>query len=81
VPAVATILIGGAGATNGLLVLSQVVLSLTLPFAVAPLVWFTASRARMGGLVAPWTTSATAAMIAMAIIGLNAKLVFDALTG
>jgi hypothetical protein len=35
----------------------------------------------MGGLVAPWTTSAVAAMIAAAIIGLNAKLVFDALIG
>src|ERR1700736_57721 len=81
VPAVATILIGGSSATNGLLVLSQVVLSLTLPFAVVPLVWFTASRGRMGGLVAPWTTSALAAMIAMTIIGLNAKLVFDALIG
>jgi manganese transport protein len=53
VPAVAVILIGGASATNGLLVLSQVVLSLTLPFAVVPLVWFTASRKRMGGLKAP----------------------------
>ncbi|MGH6800701.1 MAG: Nramp family divalent metal transporter [Methylocella sp.] len=81
VPAVATILIGGASATNGLLVLSQVVLSLTLPFAVVPLVWFTASRGRMGVFTAPWTTSAVAGIIAVAIIGLNAKLVFDALTG
>jgi manganese transport protein len=81
VPAVAIILIGGASATNGLLVLSQVILSLTLPFAVVPLVWFTASRGRMGGLVAPWTTSAVAGMIAVAIIGLNAKLVFDAIAG
>jgi manganese transport protein len=81
VPAVAVILIGGASATNGLLVLSQVVLSLALPFAVVPLVWFTASRGRMGGLVAPWTTSAIAGMIAVVIIGLNAKLVFDAIAG
>ncbi len=81
VPAVAVILISGASATNGLLVLSQVVLSLTLPFAVVPLVWFTASRGRMGALVAPWKTSAIAGLIAVAIIGLNAKLVFDALTG
>jgi manganese transport protein len=81
VPAVAVILISGASATNGLLVLSQVVLSLTLPFAVVPLVWFTASRGRMGALVAPWTTSVIAGLIAVAIIGLNAKLVFDALTG
>ncbi len=80
-PAAATILIGGASATNGLLVLSQVVLSLTLPFAVVPLVWFTASRGLMGKLVAPRTTSAIAAMIAAAIICLNAKLVFDAIAG
>jgi manganese transport protein len=81
VPAVAAILIGGASATNGLLVLSQVILSLTLPFAVVPLVWFTASRGRMGGLVAPWRTSATAGLIAVTIIGLNAKLVFDGIAG
>jgi manganese transport protein len=81
VPAAATVLIGGASATNGLLVLSQVVLSLTLPFAVVPLVWFTASRSLMGKLVAPRATSAVAALIAMAIIGLNAKLVFDAIAG
>ncbi|MCI0735289.1 MAG: Nramp family divalent metal transporter [Beijerinckiaceae bacterium] len=81
VPAAATILIGGASATNGLLVLSQVVLSLTLPFAVVPLVWFTASRTLMGKLVAPRTTSLVAAMIAAAIIALNAKLVFDAIAG
>jgi hypothetical protein len=35
----------------------------------------------MGGLVAPWTTSAIAGMIAVVIIGLNAKLVFDAIAG
>jgi manganese transport protein len=81
VPAVAVILIGGASATNGLIILSQVILSLTLPFAVVPLVWFTASRRHMGGLVAPWKTTAIAALIAVAIIGLNAKLVFDALIG
>jgi manganese transport protein len=81
VPAVAVILIGGASATNGLLVLSQVILSLALPFAVVPLVCFTASRGRMGGLVAPRATTVAAGLIAVAIIGLNAKLVFDALTG
>jgi manganese transport protein len=81
VPAGAAILIGGAAATNGLLVMSQVVLSLTLPFAVVPLVWFTASRKLMGGLVAPWLTSAVAAVIALAIVALNSKLVFDAIAG
>ena len=81
VPAAAVILIGGGSAANGLLVLSQVVLSLTLPFAVVPLVWFTASRGRMGGLIAPRVTTAAAGIIALAIVGLNAKLVFDVLTG
>jgi manganese transport protein len=81
VPAVAVILIGGASATNGLLVLSQVVLSLNLPFAVVPLVWFTASRKRMGGLKAPLATTAIAAVIAAAIIALNSKLGFDAIAG
>ena len=73
-----------AGVTVGALVGIPALLNgewIALPFAVVPLVWFTASRGRMGGLVAPWTTSALAAMIAMTIIGLNAKLVLDALTG
>src|SRR5262249_9658772 len=73
-PAAAAIIIGGASATNGLIVFSQVVLSLTLPFAVVPLVWFTASRKLMGKLAAPRTTSAIAGVIAIAIIGLNGKL-------
>jgi manganese transport protein len=57
------------------------VLSLTLPFAVIPLVWLTASRSLMGKLAAPRATTVTAALIAAAIIGLNAKLVFDAIWG
>ncbi|WP_026608269.1 Nramp family divalent metal transporter [Methylocapsa acidiphila] len=81
VPAVAAIFIGGEATTNSLLVLSQVVLSLTLPFAVVPLVWFTASRTRMGGLVAPRPTTAVAVLIALAIILLNGKLVLDAIVG
>jgi manganese transport protein len=81
VPAAATLIIGGEAATNGLIVMSQVVLSLTLPFAVIPLVWLTASRSLMGKLAAPRTTTVAAALIAAAIIGLNAKLVFDAILG
>jgi len=81
VPAVAVIFIGGEASMNGLLVLSQVVLSLALPFAVVPLVWFTASGKRMGDLVASRTISAVAALIAIAIIALNGKLLFDALVG
>ncbi|TFG87831.1 MAG: divalent metal cation transporter, partial [Hyphomicrobiales bacterium] len=54
--AIVTIWYGEAG-TAKLLILSQVVLSLQLPFAVVPLVMFTADKRKMGALVAPyWVT-------------------------
>ncbi len=81
VPAVATVLIAGEGAVSPLLVGSQVVLSFTLPFAMVPLVWFTASRRTMGELVAPRRATILAAVIAVLIIALNAKLIVDALVG
>ncbi|MBI1868604.1 MAG: Nramp family divalent metal transporter [Methylocystis sp.] len=80
-PAVGVTLVAGEAATSGLLVASQVVLSLTLPFAVVPLVWFTASRRLMGELAAPRAATIAAAIIAAAIIVLNGKLLFDALIG
>jgi manganese transport protein len=53
------------------------VLSLQLPFAVIPLVLFTARRRIMGNLVAPrWLTIATG-IIAVIIVALNVKLLFD----
>jgi len=78
--AVVTIWYGEQG-TARLLILSQVVLSLQLPFAVVPLVMFTADRRKMGQLVAPRWLTAIAVLIATAIILLNAKLIFDFLTG
>jgi len=65
---------GDAGAT-GLLVLSQVVLSLQLPFAVIPLVVFTAQEKKMGVLVAPRWLTAIAALIAFTIVILNGLLI------
>ena len=47
-PAVAAIYFFGNGATTGLIILSQVILNLQLPFAVIPLVHFTSDRKRMG---------------------------------
>jgi len=76
-PAVIVTIWAGEKATAQLLILSQVVLSLQLPFAVVPLVGFTASRAKMGPFVAPRWLSWLAALIAVAIIALNAKLVWD----
>jgi len=81
VPAVVVILIYGEAQLGQLLILSQVVLSLQLPFAVVPLVMFTASRAKLGELAAPRWLTILASLIAALLIGLNAKLIFDFLTG
>jgi manganese transport protein len=81
VPAVVVTIWAGEKATGQLLILSQVVLSLQLPFAVVPLVMFTASRAKMGPFTAPRWLTALAAMIAAVIIVLNAKLVWDFASG
>ncbi|CCE07390.1 putative manganese transport protein (MntH-like), Nramp family [Bradyrhizobium sp. STM 3843] len=77
VPAVVVTIWAGERATGHLLILSQVVLSLQLPFAIVPLVLITASRTKMGAFVAPRWLTAIATVIAVAIIALNAKLVWD----
>jgi manganese transport protein len=74
--AVVTIWYGEKG-TAQLLILSQVILSLQLSFAVVPLVMFTADRAKMGELVAPRWLSILAWAIAAIIIALNVKLLID----
>ena len=79
----AALVIGFAGekAATGLLILSQVVLSFQLPFAVIPLVQFTSEREKMGEFVnKPWVT-ALAWVTAAAIILLNALLLFLILRG
>ena len=53
------------------LVISQVVLSFGIPFALVPLVYFTARRDIMGQLVNRRTTTVAASVIAAVIIGLN----------
>jgi manganese transport protein len=75
VPAVATILILGDEGTYKLLILSQVILSLQLPFAVIPLLQFTGSRTIMGELASGWIVKALAWLCAAVIVGLNVKLV------
>ncbi len=81
VPAIVVILIYGEAQLGQLLILSQVVLSLQLPFAVVPLVMFTASKAKLGDLVAPRWLTVLAVLIAALLISLNAKLIFDFLSG
>ncbi len=78
VPAAAVILCLGEAATGRLLVLSQVVLSLQLPFAVLPLIRFTSDPARMGPFVSPPWLTVLAACLAALLLGLNFLLVFDA---
>src|SRR5579862_1337651 len=56
------------------LVLSQVVLSFGIPFALVPLVWFTSRRDLMGSLVNSRATTGVATAIAVLIIGLNVFL-------
>jgi manganese transport protein len=79
VPAAAVTIYYGASGTGFLLIFSQVVLAFQLPFAVVPLVMFTASKAKMGEMVAPIWLTATSASIAILIIGLNIKLLWDIL--
>ena len=64
----------GESGTSKLLVFSQTVLSLQLPFAVVPLVLLTSDRARMGIFVNSTAVKVIAWVVTAAIIGLNAKL-------
>lgn len=77
---IVTIWYGDSG-TAHLLILTQVVLSLQLSFAVFPLVMFTADKAKMGDLVAPRWLIAFAWLIAVTIAALNIKLLFDFFSG
>lgn len=67
-PAIAGVLWLGEGAVGKLLVLSQVVLSLQLPFALWPLIRFTSDRRLMG----PFANSLPVALLAWALFGLIA---------
>jgi manganese transport protein len=76
-PAAAIIATAGEAATENLLIASQVVLSMQLPFAMVPLVLFTADRRKMGGFVSPVWLTALAAAVSAVIIVLNVKLLVD----
>ncbi len=77
IPAVIMIsLFGEKGATE-LLILSQVILSLQLPFAVVPLVMFSMDKRKMGAFKAPNWVLALAILIALLVIVLNIKLLVD----
>jgi manganese transport protein len=67
----------GPQGTAKLIILSQVVLSLQLPFAVIPLVLFTNDRRKMGEFVSPRWLQVLAWATALLILVLNLKLVLD----
>ncbi len=80
-PAVAVTLIYGEAGAGKLLIFSQVVLGLQLPFAIVPLILMTGSSAKMGVFRAPLWLTSLAVVIATIIIALNLKLIFDFATG
>ncbi|MBO1079244.1 Nramp family divalent metal transporter [Roseomonas haemaphysalidis] len=77
VPAVVVTWMYGESGTAQLLVLSQVVLSLQLPFAVIPLMLFAGDRKRMGALATPLWQMALGWGCAVLIVGLNVMLLKD----
>jgi manganese transport protein len=77
VPAVIVISIYGDKGSGPLIILSQVVLSLQLPFAVFPLVAFTSDRAKMGEFANPLWVKLLAWSVAAVIGGLNVWLLYQ----
>jgi manganese transport protein len=77
IPAAGVTIWFGEQGTGQLLILTQVVLSLQLSFAVFPLVMFTADKKKMGALVAPLWLVIFASVIAVVIAALNVKLLID----
>src|SRR6266478_4373709 len=75
-PAILVIGLAGESKVGMLLVLSQVILSFQLPFAVIPLVQFTSDRRRMGEFANSRLTVAVAWVVAAAILILNAELLW-----
>ncbi len=81
VPAAIVTILYGEGGTAKLLIFSQVVLSLQLPFAIVPLIMFTSNQRKMGALRAPFWMTALAILTAAIVIALNVKLLADLALG
>ena len=79
IPAAITVYIAGDRGTYQLLILSQVILNLQLPFAVIPLIHFTGDRKRMGEFANRWWVNLLAWSCAVLIVVLNARLAYLAL--
>ncbi len=77
IPALFTVIYFGGDRTGELLVLSQVVLSLQLGFAIIPLIHFVSSKKLMKGFHIKWPVRIAAWLITLTIVILNAKLVIN----
>jgi manganese transport protein len=77
VPVVIVTLLYGEKGTGQLLIISQIILSMQLPFAVIPLVWFVSDRGKMGRFAIPPLVRTTSWIVAAIIVALNLKLLMD----
>jgi len=80
-PAALVIGFAGEGKVTSLIILSQVILSFQLPFAIIPLIQFTGDRAKMGTLVNSRLTQGIAWLVAVLIIFFNGELLWFILRG
>jgi len=81
VPVIAVTALYGERGTGQLLILSQVILSMQLPFAVIPLVQFVSDRKKMGSFAISRPIAILAWIVAATIVALNIKLLFDTVMG
>jgi manganese transport protein len=81
VPAAFTAILYGESGTAKLLVLSQVILSMQLSFAVFPLVMFTSDKRKMGPFVNPLWLKVLAYVVASVIATLNLWLLWQTIRG
>ena len=81
VPAVIVITIFGEGVTGKLLIFSQVILSLQLGFAIIPLIHFVSDKTKMNGFHIGKITQTASWIVALVIVILNGKLVYDEIQG
>ncbi|CAN5410292.1 Nramp family divalent metal transporter [soil metagenome] len=81
IPALLVIIIYGEENVDALLVLSQVVLSLQLGFAIIPLIHFVSDKSAMGKFVIKWPTKIAAWVIALILVFLNLKMLINEASG
>ncbi len=77
VPAIIVISVFGESSTGNMLVMSQVILSMQLGFAIIPLLHYVSSRSRMGDYAIGFWAKAGGWLSAIVIVALNVRLVYE----